>query len=454
MLTAVSIVFYMIGEGGYIILLMTSICGNFIFGQQIYKCEEKTKGVLLFFAVTANLLVIAYFKYAGFIVDNVAVAFNASLSSPEILLPLGVSFFTFTQIAYLVDMRKGIAKKTTFLNYILFVTYFPHLIAGPIIHYSEVMPQFRKRLSLVAENFGVGMTIFAIGLAKKVLIADRMALICNKFYNAPQAADSAGMVTTWLAAVAYSFQIYFDFSGYSDMAIGLSLIFGISLPINFASPYKARSIREFWRRCHITMSRFLRDYVYIPLGGNRHGEARRDLNMALTMVIGGLWHGAAWTFVIWGALHGTYLVVQRLWDYVRKAFGIPALPLPVAGVLTFTAVVFAWVPFRAPDMEMTVLVWKGMLGFNGGEMSDSYIRSIVAVAVAGGVTWLLPNTQEIMARYGKIGLGSPGYPETCASRWPILTWRWSGWHAVGISIVLALCIMRFSEVSDFIYFHF
>jgi D-alanyl-lipoteichoic acid acyltransferase DltB (MBOAT superfamily) len=259
-----------------------------------------------------------------------------------IVLPIGISFYTFTQIAYVVDTLQGKVTERSVLSYLLFVTYFPHLVAGPVLHHAEMMPQFRVRENLAprAENLARGLTFLVAGLFKKVVLADGCAPIANAAF----AGASAGLTPgdAWLGAIAYSLQIYFDFSGYSDMAVGISLLFNIDLPVNFHSPYRARSVVDFWRRWHMTLSRFLRDYLYIPLGGNRKGPLRRHANLLATMLLGGLWHGANWTFVVWGGLHGLYLVVNHLW---RQHFGRQGPPVPAVSalywLLTLLAVVVA-----------------------------------------------------------------------------------------------------------------
>ena len=276
----------------------------------------------LLVAIAANLALLAYYKYAIFFVANAQRLIGHVGPLPEIVLPLGISFFTFTQIAFLVDAHRGLAREYSFTHYTLFVTYFPHLIAGPILHHREMMPQFDRRstYTLDWDNVAVGLTMFIIGLFKKTVIADDMAAFASPAFDAAAGGTQLTLLEAWGAALAYTFQIYFDFSGYTDMALGASRMFGIVLPLNFRSPYKAANIIDFWRRWHITLSRFLRDYVYIPLGGNRKTVPRRYENLLLTMLVGGLWHGAGWTFVFWGALHGIYLVVNHGWRIAPSSF--------------------------------------------------------------------------------------------------------------------------------------
>ncbi|MDT8264981.1 MBOAT family O-acyltransferase, partial [Roseomonas sp. DSM 102946] len=268
-------------------------------------------------------------------------------------------FYTFVQIAYLVDCGRGRSEAYGLLDYALFVTFFPHLIAGPIVHHHELIPQFRapRTFRFRSEDAAAGLALFVTGLVKKMLLADPVSALATPVFAG---AAQPGMAEAWMAVLAFSLGLYFDFSAYSDMAIGLARIFGIRFPHNFNSPYKALSISDFWRRWHMTLSRFLRDYVYIPLGGNRQGPARRHLNLVLTMLLGGLWHGAGWTFLVWGALHGGYLVVNHLWNGTGRRLS----PL-AARALTLLAVMFAWVFFAAPGLAEAGSVLSGMAGARG-----------------------------------------------------------------------------------------
>src|SRR5579863_7957836 len=312
-LVGASLFFYGAWRPVYLLLLIASIGANFSLGLLMEDGSRRRAVGML--GVSLNLALLCYFKYANFILDSVTALTGAPLPFVNIVLPLGISFFTFQQIAYLVDVMRGAKVERDVVSYTLFVSFFPHLIAGPLVHHAEMIPQFKRaRTSRSAVLAARGLAIFVSGLFKKVVIADNLAQFVSPVFLQ---ADTGGGVTTpwaWLATSAYTFQIYFDFSGYSDMAIGLALLFGIRLPVNFRSPYKATSIVEFWRRWHITLSRFLRDYLYIPLGGNRLGEQRRYLNLMVTMLLGGLWHGAGWNFLIWGGLHGLYLCVNHLWQ--------------------------------------------------------------------------------------------------------------------------------------------
>src|SRR5579871_657835 len=313
-LALASLVFYSFSNWPFVALLLASIAFNYFIGWLLISrhLRSSSRLAVLTAGVSGDLLVLGIFKYAGFLAANVNAVF-ATAFVVNILLPVGISFYTFTQIAFLVDAYRGKVAHYALPHYALFVTYFPHLIAGPILHHRDMIPQFESdeakrpnpRLVLY------GLIIFGIGLFKKTGLADGIQpLVALAFHQASPSFDQA-----WIGALAYTFQLYFDFSGYSDMAIGISLMFGIFLPLNFNSPYKAISIIDFWRRWHMTLSQFLRDYLYISLGGNRHGPLLRYANLMITMLLGGLWHGAAWTFVAWGALHGAYLCINHAWNY-------------------------------------------------------------------------------------------------------------------------------------------
>ena len=336
---------------------------NYVIGRSLNKtCNNKDKGFsrksILIFGVVLNLSLLGYFKYADFFIENINIAFSVNAESLNLLLPLAISFFTFQQIAYLVDSYRQETKEYDFLNYALFVTFFPQLIAGPIVHHKEMMPQFAKTRNKVKNyrNIAMGLFIFSIGLFKKVVIADTFAVWATQGFDV---ATTLNLFEAWATSLSYTFQLYFDFSGYTDMAIGLALLFNIRLPVNFNSPYKATNIQDFWRRWHITLSRFLRDYVYIPLGGNKKGSFRTYNNLMATFVIGGLWHGAGWTFVFWGFLHGLALIIQRLWG--KLGFKLWTW---FAWLITFNFVNIAWVFFRAKEWNDAVKVLSSMFSLD------------------------------------------------------------------------------------------
>src|SRR6195952_465568 len=367
-----SLIFYGAWKPVYLLLLLASIGVNFWLGLRMEDPQRRRR--IGTFGVTLNLALLCYFKYTNFLFDSFTALTGAPLPFVNVILPLGISFFTFQQIAYLVDVMRGAKVERDIVSYTLFVSFFPHLIAGPLVHHAEMIPQFKRgRTGRSAVLAARGLAIFAAGLFKKVVIADNLAQFVTPVFAH---LDAGGGVTTqwaWLATSAYTLQIYFDFSGYSDMAVGLALLFGIRLPVNFRSPYKATSIVEFWRRWHITLSRFLRDYLYIPLGGNRLGEARRYQNLMVTMLLGGLWHGAAWNFVIWGGLHGIYLCVNHLWHRWRGDSPAPTSMAARIGcrAITFFAVVIAWVFFRAKTAAGAWQMLGSLFGFEAG--SSAYV---------------------------------------------------------------------------------
>ena len=441
--------------------------------------------------VIFNLGILAYFKYAGFIVDNINLASGSSFSLGDIALPLAISFFTFQQIAYLVDASKGITQEYSFSHYALFVTFFPQLIAGPIVHHKEMLPQFmqRKTLKPHLENIAVGLTIFFIGLFKKAVLADGVAQYASPVFDAAAGGATLTFFEAWGGALAYTMQLYFDFSGYSDMAIGAARLFGIRLPLNFHSPYKATSIIEFWRRWHMTLSRFLRDYLYIPMGGSRCSKTRRYINLFLTMLLGGLWHGAGWTFVAWGVLHGCYLVVNHAWHWLCEVTGKGHIMATIPGkfvawLITFIAVIVGWVFFRAADFDSAMIILNGMAGNNGVALPNGILARLggaglwlqnagVSVSLGGGlvliltyfwvavllfVSLVMPNTQQMLSEYkpaftlyksdSKYSIFSEKNFD-CLLQWrPTLGW------SVATGFIAALGILALTSVSEFLYFQF
>jgi alginate O-acetyltransferase complex protein AlgI len=358
-----SLFFYSWWNITYLPILIASLTFNYAIGRSLNKTVANnknsfTKKSILICGITLNLTLLGYFKYADFFIKNINIVFNFNTETTNILLPLAISFFTFQQIAYLVDCYRKETKEYSFLNYALFVSFFPQLIAGPIVHHKEMMPQFTSTRGKVKHyrNIAMGLFIFSIGLFKKVVIADTFAVWATQGFDV---ASTLNLFEAWATSLSYTFQLYFDFSGYTDMAIGLALLFNIRLPINFNSPYKATNIQDFWRRWHITLSRFLRDYIYIPLGGNKKGEWRTYTNLMATFLLGGLWHGAGWTFVFWGFLHGLAVLVQRLWSKV----GVK-LWTWLAWGLTFNFVNIAWIFFRAEDWEDAVKVLGSMFSLD------------------------------------------------------------------------------------------
>lgn len=359
-----SLFFYGWWSPTYIPLILGSILFNYGIGVTLSGTRHSQSRFFLIIGIAGNLLLLAYFKYMDFFITNINYLANSQIKLLRITLPLGISFFTFTQIAYLVDAYRRMVKEYSLLNYFLFVTFFPHLLAGPIIHHKEMMPQFDrlKNKLLSHKNLVHGLLLFFVGLFKKAVIADALAVWADQGFDH---AVMLNVVEAWTVSLSYSLQLYFDFSGYTDMALGSSLMFNIRLPINFNSPYRSLSIQEFWRRWHMTLGRFVRDYIYIPLGGNRVAQTRIIINLVITFFIIGLWHGAGWTFVCWGLMHGFAIVVQRTW----RRLNVP-LPNFLAWLLTFNFVNFSWIFFRARNFDDAIKVVKGMLGVNGLGLTD------------------------------------------------------------------------------------
>ncbi len=388
-----SFVFYAYWDWRFLPLLLGSILVNHLIAKWLLRAGAHGRLVLAL-GIALNLACLGYFSSVDFFLGNLAVLTQTEIGLVGTLLPLGIAFFTFQQIAFLVDVQKEQRHDYPLLDYTLFVAFFPQLIAGPIVHHKEIMPQLRHPDlgSFNLQNVNRGLTIFIVGLAKKVLIADSLAPYADRIFAVAATGAPMSAFEAWGGALAYGLQLYFDFSGYADMAIGLALLFGIRLPENFAQPYAATSIRTFWRRWHMTLARFLRDYLYIPLGGSRHGRARELAAVMVTMLLGGLWYGAGWTFVLWAALHGCYLVVQRVWSRLGEAFGYPEWPpelaRPLGWTLTMTAVTFAWVPFRAESVEATLVLWQAMLtGPVVPEMVGALVGERAATLLAGlGIT--------------------------------------------------------------------
>lgn len=357
-----SLFFYSWWNIAYLPLILMSMLFNYTIGSSLNENSLKikfSKKSVLAFGISFNLLLLGYFKYYDFFILGVNNLFDENIELLHLMLPLAISFFTFQQIAYLVDSYRGETKEYDFLNYALFVTFFPQLIAGPILHHKEMMPQFASRYNLVKKhkNIALGLFIFSIGLFKKVIIADSLSIMANNGF-----ASSALLSTAeaWITSLSYTLQLYFDFSGYTDMAIGIALLFNIKLPINFNTPYKSTNIKEFWRRWHITLSRFLRDYIYIPLGGNRVSSFRIYSNLMITFILGGLWHGAGLTFLFWGFLHGTALVIHKAWQNT----GIKLNNL-VAWFLTFNFINISWIFFRADEFSQAINILKAMFTYKG-----------------------------------------------------------------------------------------
>jgi len=468
-LFAASVFFYGYWMPEYVFLLLFSIAVNFGCGRAIVAARggDAAQGSRkaqrwMTLGIVFNLALLGYYKYSNFFVGTLEGLAGIGLGLPQVILPIGISFFTFTQIAFLVDACTRGVSEVRPVHYGLFVTYFPHLVAGPVLHHAQMMPQFADASTyrVSAPNVAAGLAVFIIGLFKKIVVADGVSAYADTVFAAADAGRSIAPVDAWIGALAYTFQLYFDFSGYSDMAVGLSLMFNIRLPYNFDSPYKATSISDFWRRWHMTLSAFLRDYLYVPLGGNRRGEARRYLNLMATMLLGGLWHGASWTFVFWGGLHGLYLALNHGYRALvadRAAAWAGHRAYRVAcWVMTFVAVVVAWVFFRAETFAGAREVLIGMSGSGpAADMSPdsgdsllfanaglSWSAGLLHLAVLALVAVSLPNSNRIGEALQRRLHGD-------TRRAPVV---------LGVCLVMGLLLLVVNDtreaVSPFIYFNF
>ncbi|AZU04661.1 membrane bound O-acyl transferase, MBOAT family protein [Glycocaulis alkaliphilus] len=443
-----SLVFYGWWDVRFMPLILGSIVVNYALARVI---RPGNGGWLLAFGVALNLGALAVFKYADFFVRNVNALTGLELSEPGLPLPLAISFFTFQQIAFLVDCSRRItAPDGKPHRYSLFVAFFPQLIAGPIVHHRLMSPQLgeKSRQSDISANLGIGLSIFAVGLAKKVLLADNLAPYANAAFDTAAAGEPVGLWLAWTGALAYTLQIYFDFSGYSDMAMGIARMFGFQLPVNFNAPYKARNITDFWRRWHITLSQFLRDYLYVSLGGNRKGYARMLANLMIVMLLGGLWHGAAWTFVVWGGLHGAALIWCRLLDrwLPNGLFGRFWI---ASSACTFLFVIITWVFFRATSFDAAAIMLQGMAGLNGLGVNPGdgpFIAAIIGLILI----WSLPETAQIFYRQIEDGvLKTANVAPPRKERWkPNARW------GIGLAVLLFACMIASWSYSEFIYYNF
>jgi len=462
-----SFVFYASWKLSFLFVLLGSISVNFWLAQKILSAKHldkiNTAKSWLKAGLAFNLAVLFYFKYAYFFASTLYALFDREAPFQSIVLPLAISFVTFQKIAYLVDCYRGEVKTHRLLDYLFFVSFFPQLIAGPIVHHRPLIMQTQPEqnpLLLDLRSFSAGFAFFSIGLFKKVVLADSLAQFANSMFKLSH--DGAlTIVQAWQGAFAYSLQLYFDFSGYSDMAIGLALLFGFKLPINFLSPYKADSIIEFWRRWHITLSNFLRDYLYIPLGGNRHGSFARYRNLFLTMLLAGLWHGAAWTFVLWGMLHGLLLLINHAYRKWLPTMHIALKPLSI--LMTFVLVTLAWVLFRSSDVHSALHFYQAMFNFSsfapfqiiGTHDLPILLESIVAAQAHTAWIWIiigftvvmfLPNTASLLK-----------YDAT-----PNLTYQLSTSFTtqIGLGLLSGICFwlalkwIAVRPATEFLYFNF
>lgn len=417
-----SLIFYGYWNMGFVPLLIFSIILNFFIGYLIeFSTTKRSKKIILFLGLLINISILIFFKYLGMLTSSLLFLINIDIKFNEVELPLGISFFTFLQIAFIVDKYKKNVKSYSFLKYFLFVSFFPHLIAGPLVHHSKLINQFYKFNYLRLDNLSVGFLIFIIGLFKKVIIVGEISPWSDNLFNGASMGFTPSFIDSWVGVLSFSLQIYFDFSAYSDMAIGLSKMIGILLPINFNSPYKSDSLIEFWRRWHITLSSFLKEYLYFNLGGNRKGVSRKYINILFVMTIAGLWHGASWLFVIWGFFHGIFLILNHL---IRQSILIK-ISKSIKILFVFTLVSILWVPFRADGLDAMFSILGGLLGLNGFIIPHHYLEkfsligNLVNLSIiqtgslhvfAGGwqiitlfsliiFVLFLPNTQQITSKF-------------------------------------------------------
>jgi D-alanyl-lipoteichoic acid acyltransferase DltB (MBOAT superfamily) len=468
-------------------LLLISIAFNYVIGAWMQRARAAQRPgqvrAVLVVGVLADVLFLGWFKYANFVVDNVNWVTGSHIQLDHIALPLAISFFTFQKIAYLIDTARGETRPVGILDFSLFAAFYPQLIAGPIVHFREVMPQLQKPLfgKLIARNLMVGLVLFSIGLFKKTVIADTFAIYVNPLYEAVRQGHELSLISAWAAGVSYTFQLYFDFSGYSDMAIGLGRMLGVKLPLNFHSPLRAASIIDYWRRWHMTLQRFVVAYIFLPLSLRlTRVAASRDLTrwtgfllgtglpIFITFVILGLWHGAGWTFVLFGAAHGIYLCVNEAWRVYQadrrrklKRAGRP-LPSPkpwdavACHLMTLLAVVYANVMFRAATPGDAARIWRSMTGFGTGQfMPEEWTNSglVAVLVVAGGLVFLMPNSQQIMGRFDP----ALNWREWRDIARPPIRWRWSpspvGLVFAGLTLFLGVAFIERGQ-SVFLYFNF
>jgi D-alanyl-lipoteichoic acid acyltransferase DltB (MBOAT superfamily) len=506
-LTAASLFFYAWWRPINVLLIAPSILINYGLARALERTRDTQPAqarAILIVGILFNLCFLGYFKYLNFFESSLNDAFGAGFVLTHLILPLGISFITFQKIAFLVDVQGGRVDKFSLADYGLFVLFFPQLIAGPIVHYREMMPQFRAApCRYDPENVAVGLTLFFFGLAKKLLLADPLSTLVAPPYAQAAAGTPQSATEAWIAALGFTLQIYFDFSGYTDMALGLARFFGIKLPLNFNSPLKATNIVDFWLRWHVSLTRFLTAYIYNPLSltltrrrmargkpifGGRNTNIGAFLTLlamptVLTMFISGMWHGAGYTYILWGLLHGVYLCINHAWRLVRPRIWSNARvynrrAAPFGFVLTFLSVVAAMVLFRAPTASAAVVLWKGMVGVYGVTLPQAVfsrlgsiagflpsigvrpawtsgsilIAATIRIALLLAIALLMPNTLQMLAAFEPALGVKPGKTSSRLER--LLTWRPSRGWAVGLACVALAGILSLGELSEFLYWQF
>ena len=439
-LIGASLYFYGYFNPSYLVIIVVSILANYILAYGMSRSKGAAGTVFFWLGVLFNVGLLGYFKYRDFFVENLNILFHTSLILKRIALPLGISFFTFQQLSFLVSIRKGEEVLERFDDYCIFVMFFPQLVAGPIVLYSEMIPQFKdpQRRYFQWDNAAKGTYIFTIGLFKKAVIADTLALFADTGFGS----SSLGFCAAWATALSYTFQVYFDFSGYSDMAVGLGKLFNIDIPFNFRSPYQSESIAVFWRRWHITLGRALQSYIYFPLGGSREGTWKTYRNLLITFLVSGLWHGAAWTFVLWGLLHGLFNALER-----RFSKPLSQVPHTLRVLLTFFIVNALWVLFRAESFQNAAMVYRGMVDF-----SNFGLLQVGTLAIDGfvGVPLVL-NTAYVLTVLLVLALVCFRAKNSCQMLENFTCRRSLLWLT---AVLFCIALVHLSRESVFIYFNF
>jgi alginate O-acetyltransferase complex protein AlgI len=473
-LSIVSLLFYTYWNAYSLPIILFSICVNYFLGSQLLKHEIKNYNLLLF-SVVFNVILLGYFKYLNFLIFNINFILNlfnlSAISYSNIMLPLGVSFFTFTQITYLIECYNKNVKVKNFFSYILFVTFFPHLIAGPLLRYTSIINQFldKKIFTIDKTKVVVGIAIFIIGLGKKILIADNIGYYSDLIYKSSSTnVIEPQIILSWLGSICYLFQLYFDFSGYSDMAIGIALFFGILLPINFNSPLRATSIIDFWNSWHISLTRFIREYIYNPIAikltrlSLEKSETQKIFLILIfptlsTFAIIGFWHGANWTFVFFGLAHGLFVIINYLWNKIRLSNNrLINLNNFIAWLITFLSINISFVLFRADNLFQALKIYKAMLGFNGisypsfqskfweGSIifnSGDFIHMLILILLSFFIVIFLPNTKSLI----------PFYKEKNFDNYKLFN---SYWFPVILSFIFVISLLQIKKTSPFLYFQF
>ena len=446
-LVIASLYFYSYFNKSYLILILVSILVNYFIGTELNMKTNNVirRKVLLMFGILFNLGALGYFKYYDFFIENINYIFKTNFNLLHIILPLGISFFTFQQLSYVIDNYHRKSLNYDFLSYCLFVTFFPQLIAGPIVLPAEMLPQFENEENKKVnwENMNRGLYMFSIGLAKKVIIADTIAHFANAGFDMMK---SLNFAEAWLTSVSYTLQLYFDFSGYCDMAMGIGMMFNIVLPINFNSPYKSTNIQEFWRKWHITLGRFMTNYLYIPLGGNRKGEFKTLRNLFIVFLASGIWHGAGWNFVIWGMLHGICILIHRIWKNTGRR-----LPKLIGWLITINLVNIFWVFFRARDLQSAEKVLKGMFDIPNLIYMLIHLGKIKEMTLdyrtfASGNMGIIINIIVLIASMLVVFFLKNSFEDNKNIFSQYTEWK--------IAFLFSLSILFFNNISVFLYFNF